>query len=65
MTVPAGTFQAVHIHGKQCNTTQQNRCGDFDVWYASQAKYTVKIALISGEFWSNPWTRELVSYQVQ
>ena len=64
VTVPAGTFQAVHIRGKQCNATQQNRCGDFDVWYAPQVKFTVKISLISSSYWSSVWTRELVSYQV-
>ncbi len=60
--VPAGTFQAVRIHGKECNKTQGG-CGDFDVWYAPQVKYTVKITK-AGAYWADRTPRELVSFKV-
>ena len=63
VSVPAGTFQSIRIHGKDCNITQHNYCGDFDVWYAPQVKYTVRIKRQAG-YWSTNDTRELVSYKV-
>jgi len=63
VSVPAGTFQAIKIHGRECNVTQQKGCGDFDVWYASDVKWTVKIAFTAG-YWSSTAPRELVSYKV-
>jgi hypothetical protein len=51
VTVRAGTFRAFHIKGLQCNVTQQNRCGAFDVWYAPAVKNWIKIHYITSGWW--------------
>jgi hypothetical protein len=66
VTVPAGRFIAFRIHGQQCDVTQ-NACGDFDVWYSPQAKYTVKISYSAAPYWSHDirgLSRVLTSYKV-
>lgn len=61
ITVPAGTFQAVRIKGHQCN--RAGGCGDFDIWYAPQAKFFVKIVWPNTRYWNGGGTQELASYQ--
>lgn len=67
VTVPAGTFVAVRIEGKECNETQQSQCGEFTVWFAPQVKHLIKIAWSGSSYWP-PSLRgrqlELFSYQV-
>lgn len=68
VTVPAGTFQAVRIHGRQCDAAQSNRCGDFDVWYAPRVKSFVKIAWRASSYWGSDKAaqpQELLFYQVR
>ena len=66
VTVPAGRFISFRIHGQQCDVTQ-NACGDFEVWYSPQAKYTVKISYSAAPYWSHDIrgvSRVLTSYKV-
>ena len=65
VTVPAGTFQAVHIHGQQCITSAPKQpCGDFNAWYAPQVKWFIKNTFV-GSLWSNvPQPQELISYEL-
>ena len=62
VTVPAGTFQAVRIHGHQCS--RNDGCGDFDIWYAPQVKFFVKIVLPRVGYWGSGGVEELLSYQL-
>ena len=70
VTVPAGTFDAVRIHGRECKVTQQSTsgaaCGNFDVWYAPQVKNYVRVRW-TGSYWGGDKTlhpQELISYHV-
>jgi hypothetical protein len=62
VTIPAGTFQAVHIKGHQCN--QAGGCGDFDIWYAPQVKFFAKIVWANSRYWNGGGVQELASYQL-
>ncbi|HLW59666.1 MAG TPA: hypothetical protein VKV57_07040 [bacterium] len=67
VTVPAGTFPAFQIKGRQCNITKKS-CGDFVIWYAAQAKTYVKISWASAGYWGgllSGKSTELVSYKVR
>jgi hypothetical protein len=67
VTVPAGTFDAFRIHGRQCNTDLNQR-GDFFVWYAVATKTWVKISWFQQAYWGDRLSgrsTELVSHQLQ
>jgi hypothetical protein len=65
VTVPAGTFDAFRVKGTQCNHTQQDKCGDFLVWYAPRVKFPVKISWVTPEYWGvSERSTELLSYRV-
>jgi hypothetical protein len=52
--VPAGTFQAVHIHGQECRLASGS-CGDFDWWYAPDVRWYVKQSWADSAYWRRPW----------
>ena len=66
VSVPAGTFDAFRVKGKQCNTTK-NVCGDFLIWYAPRARMYVKISWAEARYWGNfsKKSTELLSFQLQ
>ncbi|HKV45947.1 MAG TPA: hypothetical protein VJT32_14940 [bacterium] len=66
VTVPAGTFDAYRIKGRQCNITRKS-CGDFLIWYAAQTKTYVKLSWASAAYWGglSGKSTELVSYKIR
>lgn len=62
VSVPAGSFEAVHIRGRHCY--DPSTCGIFDLWYAPSVKFYAKVTFTGSNYWPNPAPQELVTYQV-
>lgn len=62
VTVPAGTFNAVHINGDEV-ISGRTRHYQFVVWYAPQVKNYVKIDYIGGG-WTQTHPTVLLSYEL-
>ncbi|HLJ59943.1 MAG TPA: hypothetical protein VKZ50_09450 [bacterium] len=64
VAVPAGTFDAYHVDGKQCAAIAARPCGNFSFWYAPTVKSFVKESWASENYWGRLAGRmeQLVSY---